>query len=98
MRLLPSIQPTLRSLDALHLATALSVRDEIGVFVTYDQRLAEAAADSETEGGAASVTEALGLTGYLGLRWNQPWNPSFGEMKSKFRGSRYARAVPMREV
>ena len=35
----------LRSLDALHLATALSVRDEIGLFVTYDQRLAEAADD-----------------------------------------------------
>jgi uncharacterized protein len=35
----------LRSLDAIHLATALSVRDEIGVFVTYDQRLAEAAND-----------------------------------------------------
>jgi len=33
----------LRSLDALHLATALSVREEIGAFVTYDQRLAEAA-------------------------------------------------------
>jgi uncharacterized protein len=33
----------LRSLDALHLATALSVRDEIGAFVTYDQRLADAA-------------------------------------------------------
>ncbi len=33
----------LRSLDALHLATALSVRDEIGLFVTYDERLAEAA-------------------------------------------------------
>lgn len=35
----------LRSLDALHLATALSVRDEIGLFVTYDERLAEAADD-----------------------------------------------------
>jgi uncharacterized protein len=33
----------LRSLDALHLATALVVREEIGVFITYDQRLAEAA-------------------------------------------------------
>jgi predicted nucleic acid-binding protein len=33
----------LRSLDALHLATALSVRDEIGAFITYDQRLADAA-------------------------------------------------------
>jgi len=39
-----SIDPaTLRSLDALHLATALSIRDEIGAFVTYDERLAEAA-------------------------------------------------------
>jgi predicted nucleic acid-binding protein len=33
----------LRSLDALHLATALVVRDEIGAFVTYDQQLAKAA-------------------------------------------------------
>lgn len=39
-----SLQPPgLRSLDALHLATALSVRDDIGAFVTYDERLAEAA-------------------------------------------------------
>jgi predicted nucleic acid-binding protein len=35
----------LRSLDAIHLATALSVRDELGVFVSYDQRLADAAAE-----------------------------------------------------
>lgn len=34
-----------RTLDALHLATALTVRDEIGAFFTYDQRLAEAAVD-----------------------------------------------------
>jgi len=34
--------PTLRSLDAIHLATALSV-DELSHFVTYDVRLAEAA-------------------------------------------------------
>lgn len=41
-----SLEPSaLRSLDAIHLATALSVRDEIGVFVTYDQRLADAAND-----------------------------------------------------
>ncbi len=32
--------PLLRSLDALHLATALSVRDEIGAFLTYDEKLA----------------------------------------------------------
>lgn len=35
--------PPLRSLDAIHLATALSVRDELGAFFTYDERLAEAA-------------------------------------------------------
>jgi uncharacterized protein len=35
----------LRSLDAIHLVTALSVRDEIGVLFTYDDRLAEAAGD-----------------------------------------------------
>jgi predicted nucleic acid-binding protein len=41
-----SIDPQkLRSLDALHLATALSVRDEIGVFISYDDRLASAARD-----------------------------------------------------
>jgi uncharacterized protein len=33
----------LRSLDALHLATALSIREEVGAFVTYDVRLGEAA-------------------------------------------------------
>jgi len=37
---------TLRSLDALHLATALSVHDDIGIFITYDDRLASAAAAS----------------------------------------------------
>lgn len=42
-----SLQPSaLRSLDALHLATALSVREEIGALFTYDERLAAAAADS----------------------------------------------------
>jgi hypothetical protein len=33
----------LRSLDALHLATALELGDEIEALVTYDRRLAEAA-------------------------------------------------------
>jgi predicted nucleic acid-binding protein len=33
----------LRSLDAIHLATALSIRDELGAVVTYDRRLASAA-------------------------------------------------------
>jgi predicted nucleic acid-binding protein len=41
-----ALGPTpLRSLDALHLATALSVRDDVGAFVAYDDRLASAAAD-----------------------------------------------------
>lgn len=35
--------PLLRSLDALHLATALSIRHDLGVFFTYDERLGEAA-------------------------------------------------------
>lgn len=33
----------LRSLDAIHLATALSIRDRVGVVFCYDQRLADAA-------------------------------------------------------
>jgi predicted nucleic acid-binding protein len=34
---------SLRSLDALHLATAEAVRPALAWFVTYDKRLAEAA-------------------------------------------------------
>ena len=34
---------TLRSLDALHLATALEVRDELDGLVTYDDRMAVSA-------------------------------------------------------
>jgi predicted nucleic acid-binding protein len=34
---------SLRSLDAIHLASALSVRDELEALVTYDVRLADAA-------------------------------------------------------
>jgi uncharacterized protein len=34
---------TLRSLDALHLATALEIGDELGAVVTYDARIAGAA-------------------------------------------------------
>ena len=33
----------LRTLDALHLATAMTVRGDIGAFVAYDDRLVEAA-------------------------------------------------------
>jgi predicted nucleic acid-binding protein len=35
--------PTLRTLDAIHLASALSVGADVASFVTYDTRLAEAA-------------------------------------------------------
>jgi len=35
--------PGLRSLDAIHLATALSIRDRVGVLFCYDARLADAA-------------------------------------------------------
>jgi uncharacterized protein len=35
----------LRALDALHLATALTIKNEIGSFFTYDDRLAEAAVE-----------------------------------------------------
>ncbi|MFN0029439.1 MAG: type II toxin-antitoxin system VapC family toxin [Acidimicrobiales bacterium] len=35
--------PTLRSLDAVHLAAALDLGDDLSGFVTYDDRLAQAA-------------------------------------------------------
>ncbi len=35
--------PPLRALDALHLATALSIGPDLAEFVTYDRRLADAA-------------------------------------------------------
>jgi hypothetical protein len=35
--------PELRSLDSLHLATALALGPRLGAFVTYDERLADAA-------------------------------------------------------
>jgi uncharacterized protein len=35
----------LKALDALHLATALTIKDEVGSFFTYDIRLADAARD-----------------------------------------------------
>jgi uncharacterized protein len=40
-----TVQPvTVRSLDAIHLGTALHVRSRISSFVTYDKRLLDAAA------------------------------------------------------
>lgn len=38
--------PALRTLDALHLATALSIGRDLAVLVTYDDRLGDAAASA----------------------------------------------------
>jgi len=37
---------SLRSLDAIHLATAVALGPDLGVFVAYDRRLLDAAADA----------------------------------------------------
>ena len=39
--------PDLRSLDAIHLATALSMGHDLAGIVTYDQRLSDAAIDAD---------------------------------------------------
>lgn len=41
--------PALRTLDAIHLATALSLGPALGALVTYDRRLHGAAADLEID-------------------------------------------------
>jgi len=38
---------TLRTLDAIHLASALSVRDELSAFCCYDRRLLDAAREAD---------------------------------------------------
>ena len=43
-------EPLLRSLDALHLASALSVANELTAFVAYDRRLVAAAPGTERPG------------------------------------------------
>jgi predicted nucleic acid-binding protein len=35
--------PMLRTLDAIHVATALAIRDDLDVLLSYDQRLLAAA-------------------------------------------------------
>ena len=47
--------PALRSLDAIHLATALDLVLDLEAFVTYDARLAEAAAAA----GMATVSPGV---------------------------------------
>jgi predicted nucleic acid-binding protein len=41
--------PALRSIDAIHLATALSVAEDLDGLVTYDERLAAAARRARIE-------------------------------------------------
>ena len=41
--------PELRTLDAIHLATALAVREDLAGLVTYDRRLATAAERVDVE-------------------------------------------------
>ena len=43
---------TLRSLDAIHLASALAIGDELAEFITYDARLATAARAAGLEVGS----------------------------------------------
>ncbi len=50
LRAAAAIAPaTLRSLDAIHLATALSLGQDLAGIITYDQRLAEAAIGADLE-------------------------------------------------
>jgi hypothetical protein len=50
LRAAAAIAPTnLRSLDAIHLATAMSFGQDLAGIVTYDQRLAEAAISADVE-------------------------------------------------
>lgn len=50
----------LRTLDAIHLATALQFADELAVLVTYDRRLAQAAADNGLQVAAPGQSCASG--------------------------------------
>jgi predicted nucleic acid-binding protein len=49
----------LRSLDALHLATALELGDDLDAVVTYDSRMAEAAASLDLQVAAPVAPRAL---------------------------------------
>ena len=42
-------EPLLRTLDAIHLASALSIRDELTAFVAYDSRLTHRSRDAGIE-------------------------------------------------
>lgn len=42
-------EPMLRSLDAIHLASALTIRTDLSAFIAYDRRLADAASAAGLE-------------------------------------------------
>ena len=50
--------PTLRSLDAIHLASALAIGEELTEFITYDARLAAAARGAGLEVRAPAAPTA----------------------------------------
>lgn len=49
-------EPLLRTLDAIHLASALSIRSELTAFVAYDNRLLTAAQDAGIEPTSPSAS------------------------------------------
>jgi uncharacterized protein len=51
-------EPLLRSLDAIHLATALMIRDEVDIVLTYDVRLREAAEAHGLRAAAPGLNQA----------------------------------------
>lgn len=48
--------PTLRTVDALHLASALSIRDDISAFIAYDRRLIAAASSVSLDAQSPGMT------------------------------------------
>lgn len=52
--------PLLRSLDAIHLATALHLHEELEALVTYDTRLATAAADQHLTVAVPGAAQGTG--------------------------------------
>jgi predicted nucleic acid-binding protein len=51
-------EPALRSLDAIHLVSALSLRDELTAFVAYDRRLVAAARTAKLDVRRPGITAA----------------------------------------
>jgi uncharacterized protein len=78
--------PVLRSLDAIHLASALALREELEAVVTYDARLADAARAAGLQAVAPAWSGSAGGVGA----------PS-RDGHSRSRGRRLSRSSGMRE-